>query len=551
MLKRLEIQNYALIDQLQIEFSEGFTVITGETGAGKSILLGAIGLLAGERAEQYVLMNENRKCVVEGTFLISELRLETFFAENNLDFDEELIIRREVIPGGRSRAFINDTPVNLNLLKELGHFLLDIHSQYETLALASGHFQLKLLDSFAGITGEIQAYKNKYKEYCTREKEWQEKKKHINKMLSDLDYWQFQYNELLVAALKDNESELLEKELEWLENAESALARVQEAVAVISDNDDNISDRLASLVNLLGNIKGNEKIQVIIDQLRSALAELRDASDTLRSVSNVIDNSPEKLHVAKERIDMINHLLNKHRVNNSNELLELQNSFANKIETIEKDSTDVSEDERKLKLTKAGLISDAEKISGQRHNAKDKFSESIILLLNDLGMTSAQLYTELNKEAEISENGFDHIRILFNANKGGTPQEISKIASGGELSRLMLALKSMLADKNTLPTIIFDEIDAGISGNIAAKTALMLNMMGIKRQIIAISHLPQIAAKADNHIFVEKEETSNQTFSRFKILNQEERIQAIAVMLSDETISEAALETAKKLLKQT
>lgn len=550
MLSRLEIQNYALIDQLHLDFSQGFTAITGETGAGKSILLGAIGLLVGERAEQHALIHENKKCIVEGTFRISELKLESFFAENNLDFDEYLIIRREIVPGGKSRAFINDTPVNLSLLKILGCSLLDIHSQHETLALASGDFQLKILDSFVGTSNDLQLYKIKYRDFCHKEKDWLEKKNQIVALLADLDYWQYQYNELSAAALKDDESDLLEKELEWLENADAAISRILESIGILSENDDNLNDRLAGVINLLGNIKSNPEIQEVTKQLRSALEELRDASTTLRSVTESIDNFPEKLQTAKERMDMINHLLNKHRVSNSNELVKLQKHFAGKIETAQKGSFDIGEEEEKLRQLKAELYADAEKISKRRQEAIEKLSENIISILGELGMPSAQLITELTKETSLSENGIDHIRMLFNANKGGTPQEISKIASGGELSRLMLALKSMLADKNTLPTIIFDEIDAGISGSTAAKTAMMLSSMGIKRQIIAISHLPQIAGKADTHIFVEKQETETQTFSRFRILSPEERVQTIAVMLSDEQVTESALKTAKNLLKQ-
>jgi len=550
MLSHLRIENYALIQNLSIDFNRGFSVITGETGAGKSILLGALSLILGQRADTFVLFDKSKKCYVECIFSIQNYGLQDFFEKNNLDYDDSALLRREINPAGKSRAFINDTPVNLNLLKEIGDKLVDIHSQHKTIALNDFSFQLALVDGFAGNQQIIKEYKSEYSIYSSKNNKLKEMLEREQQLKSDQNYYQFLVDELEEVNLQnENEQEELEAELKILTNSESIKSNLFLVNVGLSESDNSLLNRLSELISLLDPLLNiHDDIKNISERLKSCQIELKDITSEIDHLQNKIIYDPLKIEAISNRLDSIYRLEQKHRVTTIIELIHLKNSFTDKLSAISSIDKQISELQLDIQLQKEVLIKLSQQISENRKNTFSEIEKELLKVLSQVGMPNAQFKIEHSMTKDLTNDGIDIIRFLFNANRGGQVSEISRIASGGELSRLMLGLKSLITQRNLLPTVIFDEIDMGVSGDIAGKVGNILQKMSNNMQVIAITHLPQIAGKSSSHYFVYKETKGNTTTSFIKLLNQKERITEIAKMLSNETVTNAAVETAKELL---
>jgi DNA repair protein RecN (Recombination protein N) len=550
MLLKLSVHNYALIKELDIGFENGLTIITGETGAGKSILLGALSLILGARADTNVLLDKSTKCVVEGTFRIDEYDLTDFFSANELDFDPLTILRREINPAGKSRAFINDTPVTINILKELGEKLIDIHSQYQTLMLNENSFQLNVIDSFAGNNILRNEYKTVYANYRKLKKEYNEIKEKADKNKADLEYFRFQLMQLEEAKLVSGEQEELEKEQEILEHAGEIRLALEMASSLLSSDE-------KSVLNLLKEVKSTIwKIKTFIpdadsfyQRAESSFIELDDLATEIEKLTGGIEADPDRLSKVNNRLDLIYSLIQKHRVKDLNELIARQDELNNLVKTI------VTSDER-LEELEAGLEKElnslnllADKISANRMNVVPDVEIKIGELLRQLGMPNGKLRVEINRTHDFNPAGFDNADFLFSANKQVNPENIAKVASGGELSRVMLSLKSLLTKNNNLPTIIFDEIDAGVSGEVADKVGQILSEMGKYMQVLNITHLPQVASRGTKHYHVYKDDIGDSTITRIKLLSYDERILELAKLLSGSEVTETAIKNAKELLK--
>lgn len=551
MLQHLSVENYALIKQLDLSFNKGFTTITGETGAGKSILLGALSLILGSRADSNVLNDPEKKCFIEGTFLIGNYKLQDFFTENELDYDEELILRREINKQGKSRAFINDTPVRLQTMKDLGVKLVDIHSQNNTLTLNNSDVQLAVVDTMVKHQETLNDYAIGFKTY-------QKLLKHYNLLLqkdqqskADLDYYQFLYDELEKTALKAHEQEETEQELELQNHAEGIKTALSSGTQIIYQKDESIIEQLKSIYNLIDTSAGQiESIMEVGERLRSTIIELEDLSGEMDRISADITYDPQRIEELNARLDTIYSLQQKHRVNSLEELLEKQNDLEVKLHSISSLEQELLETQQEIDTLRKSLEEQAAIISENRRSVLPDIEKEISLVLKELGMPDAVFEVKHTYLDELSREGKDRFEFLFNANKGLTPQPIAKVASGGELSRLMLSVKSLIAHKTLLPTIIFDEIDSGVSGDIAGKTGNIMKKMAKEVQVIAITHLPQIAGKGHTHLFVRKQVDNGKTFSQIKELNNAERVEELAKMLSDDKITEAALETARELMNK-
>ena len=552
MLKHLSIQNYALIDQLEIELSNGLTIITGETGAGKSILLGAMSLLLGQRADVQTLQDRSKKCMVEGLFDIKNYQLKPFFKSNELDYEDSTIIRREVSPEGKSRAFINDTPVNLSVLKELVSTLIDIHSQHETLTLNNSEFQLSIVDAYARNEKALSEYKTKYKEYRSIQQQLNELTEKEAQSKKDLDYFQFQFNELDSAKLESLSQEKMEQELETLNNAESIKQNLSGAYASLSEGEINLLSSLNEVKKILGDMaKFNSAIKELNDRLNSSYIELKDIACEIENCENNITYDPKRIDELSGNLDEIYRLQQKHNVKTIEELLNIKNDLSAKLSAISSLDNQIDKLKKELAAIKKEILRLAKALSQEREEAIPKIEKELKKMLADLGMPNAHLKINNEKlqEEEVGSDGLDKINFLFSANKGADPRELSKVASGGELSRLMLSLKSLIAQLTALPVIIFDEIDTGVSGDIADKMGSIMQKMAGSMQVITITHLPQIACKGKDHLFVYKEDKANKTYTRIKSLNKEERIQEIAKMLSKNNPTPAAIKNAKELLE--
>lgn len=551
MLNRLTIQNYVLIDSLDVRFSKGLTVITGETGAGKSILLGALGLILGNRADLQVLLNKGRKCIIEGEFNIAGYQLKDFFYNNELDYEAVTSVRREITPEGKSRAFINDTPVNLNILRELGIRLVDIHSQHETLTLNNSSFQLSVVDAYAGHSEELNLYKTLYNDFIKIKSRLNELSEREKKAKADVDYYQFQFSEFESASLKAGEKEEIEQELQTLNNAEEIKSDLSKACDTIREGESNILQQISFINSSLNSIsKFNSKISELASRMQSSYVELKDIASELESVQDEINFNPERIEIITDRLNIIYKLEQKHRVNSVVDLLKIQNDLAEKLsgfQTLDDDIKKLSAESEKKKIELLKLASD---ISAKRKNASAKIEKEIKKMIAEVGMANAVLKIEITKlENDIfNSTGIDSITYLFSANKGIVYQELNRVASGGELSRLMLCIKAMIAKLTSLPTIIFDEIDTGVSGEIAFKVGNIIKKISDEHQVIAITHLPQMASKGDAHYLVYKETGKNSTSTKVKELSANERVNEIAKMLSGEKLSTIAIENAKELL---
>jgi DNA repair protein RecN (Recombination protein N) len=548
LLKHLSITNFALIENLQVDFFEGFSVITGETGAGKSIILGALSLILGQRADLQSLMDKEAKCVVEGIFDVVNLGLDDFFVQNELDFQDHSILRREILPGGKSRAFINDTPVNLNLLSELAEKLLDIHSQHKTITLGDVDFQMEVVDGLAGNGDILDHYRKKFDNYKKLGYELETLKAAEEKARKEQDFIQFQFDELQTARLKQHEQEEIEHELEILTHAEEIKTRLGNAVGIMS-TEDGILASMNNLINELRKIKSFfGEIGGLFDRLEIDTIDLKDIAAELAKLEEKVEVNTERTAKLIERINLIYLLQTKHKVADISGLLRIKDNYERELHDYSSLENKIAATDEALQKLSAELHSDAIIISDNRKNIVGMLEKQILEIIEGLGMPRAQFRVEIEKSDALTQNGFDKVRFLFNANQGGELREISKVASGGELSRLMLAVKSLVATKKYLSSIIFDEIDSGVSGEIAGKMGSIMQDMAKKMQIIAITHLPQIAARGNHHYLVYKEMNETNTKTFLKMLPEAGRINEIAKMLSDSKISNSALETARELL---
>ena len=552
MLISLRVKNYALIDELQLHFGKNLNIITGETGAGKSIILGALGLLLGQRADSTSLLDKTQKCIIEGEFDSANKIIADFFTSYDLDVDTRIIIRREISKEGKSRAFINDTPVNISQLKELGDLIVDIHSQHETLLLNHSGFQLSLVDSFAGNFSTLNEYKTDFIRYKEILKKLEQIKLEESKAKSEQDYINFQFKELDEAGLNENENKSdLEIELRTLSHAEEIKIGLSKLEEIISSNEANVTANISVGIQLIQSLsKYNPQLELITQRLKSVQLELNDIILESTSLSEEVSADPERVEVINDRLNLLNRLEQKHRVNSIEELLIIKSNLNEKLFQINSyDDKIIQLEKEKTKLLST-LINFASKISKAREKAIPSIELKVKKILDELGMPNAILKIEqsvLHGE-ELNANGKDEIKFLFSANKGVAYSDISKVASGGELSRLMLALKSLVAKLIELPTIVFDEIDTGVSGETAFKIGNVMNELSHSIQLLAITHLPQIASRGEEHFFVYKEVIGKRTFTKVRKLSGDERIVEIARMLSGDKPTAIAMENAKELL---
>ncbi len=549
MLASITIKNYALINELHIDFSSGLSIITGETGAGKSILLGALGLVLGNRADSSTLKNTNNKCVIEAIVSIHSYNLQDFFETEDIDYETNTILRREILPSGKSRAFINDTPVTLLVLTALRARLIDIHSQHQTLQVSDQEFQFQLLDAVANNKSKLASYQSGLASY-TKEKKKLEEIQHAQREAHlQYDYNSHLYNELFEAKLIEDEQELLEEKLEKINNVEEIKQNLSEALQISTDENIGIQNLLYSLEQKLTKIDSYSKeYQELSDRISSVKIELDDIIGDLESAFEQVDFNPSEATQLNDRLQLIYNLQKKHYVNSISELLTIQSALLLKVNTVENAEQSILDQETIVKGIANKLDAVALKISEARSKIILKLSKQLADILADLGMPHARFQIKNTPSENYYKNGKDSLEFLFSANKGGQYGELKKVASGGELSRVMLAIKKILSENSQLPTIIFDEIDSGVSGEISNKMAHIMSQMSRKMQVITITHLPQIAAKGNQHYKVYKEEVNHITTTNLKQLSEDERIVEIAEMLSGKSISDSALTHARELL---
>jgi len=549
MLLHLSVENFILIPQLEINVHKGFTCITGETGAGKSILVGALSLILGQRADTSVLRDKTQKCIVEGSFLIDGYNLEDIYEANDLDYEPTSVFRREINPQGKSRAFINDTPVNLNILKEIGDRLVDIHSQHQTLELNDAAFQLGMVDSYAGHATTLVSYRHLFNEYNLLKAELNECIKKEQQSINEKEFLNFQFEELEKANLTPTEQQEAEEELEILTHAEEIKTRTFTAIGILADDEQNVSDRIAEIKQLLDQAsRFSHHLLPLAERINVSLIEIKDITNELRTFSEQVHFDAERIEKISLRLDLIYHLEQKHRVQSVAELIEIMDVLSEKLYAIGSLETRIEELKGTLAKQESELLAVSAVLSKQRQAVTLNIETEMHKVLDSLGMPSAKFKIKQEPLTYFSPTGTDKITFLFSANKGGEIREIQKVASGGELSRLMLALKSLVLNRSLLPTILFDEIDSGVSGDIAGKVGTIMRNMSAHMQVIAITHLPQIAGKADSHLLAYKEEGGTSTVSSLRVLSSEDRVNEIARMLSDETITESAKITARELL---
>ena len=549
MIISLEIQNYAIIEKLHVALDKGLNIITGETGAGKSILLGALGLIMGKRADTKVLYHQDRKCIVEASFNIKSYDLKGFFEANNLDYDIELIIRREISPAGKSRAFVNDTPVTLAILQELTKSLVDMHQQFDTLDIHSSKWQMEVLDSLAGNAKLLSAYKLEFKEYKVAEKRLKTLEKEAANALKELDYITFQFAELDEASLEFDEQESKEQLLNRLAGTEDIQRIANSAYFAIDESEQSIINQLQIISQDLDNIKElDPKLSESYDRVLSSLEELRDIAAVLQDVNESVEHDPNLAHETKERLDMIYRLQKKHQVVSIEELLTIQTDLHTRINSQQKMDGEINEIASKMHKLETNLKVTAKKLSTNRKKIAKSFAKDIEMLLATLSIEHAKIDARLTDSDQLTPNGMDKIDYYFSANKGGTLGALKNVASGGEISRLTLVIKSLVASSMALPTLIFDEIDTGVSGEVANRMAEIISKLAKKHQVMSITHSPQIAAKAQHHYFVYKHETETRTITNIKLLSANDRIVEIAKMLSGNPPSDAAVANAKELI---
>jgi DNA repair protein RecN (Recombination protein N) len=549
MLQKLSISNYALIDNLEISFDAGLNILTGETGAGKSIILGALSLILGQRAESRYFFNQQKKCVIEGTFRIGDFHLKSFFEDNDLDYEAETVVRREISADGKSRGFVNDTPVNLNAMKLLGEKLIDIHSQHATMEINDPEFQLLVVDSVARHPDLLSDYQTKFRAYKKSTTKLQQLIEESDKAKADLDYYQFQFDELEKAGLAADEQEQLEQELYALNNAEEIKRNLTGATYLMQDSEAAALIQLREANQQLSALtKFNPQIEELHERLNSAIIELKDIAAEVEILEQHTQTDDLRAADVNTRLSIIYNLQKKHRVNSNTELLALQDELSGKIQQAVFGDEAIEKLQKQLAADKKELEGLAAQLSANRQKAIPTIESDVLNTLAEMGMSNSALKIETTTAVELTKSGTDVVRFLFSANKGHALAEMSKVASGGELSRLMLSIKSLIAKNTALPTIIFDEIDTGVSGEVANKVGQIMEQLSNNLQVITITHLPQIASKGKAHYFVYKDDEADTTRTRIKQLGNDERVMEIAKMLSGDKPGESALQNARELL---
>ena len=549
MLKHLVVSNYALIDSLSISFGDGFGVITGETGAGKSILLGALGFVLGDRSDSSIMLDETKKCTVEATFVVENERFKPFFEANDLDFDEELLLRRELSPTKKSRAFINDTPVTVQQLKELGSQLVDIHSQHDSLLLTNPDFQLEIVDNAADNNSLLADYQLVYKSFVALKNELKSLREMAQKNVAENDFLSFQLDELVKADLQDGEYEEVAQRLELLENAEEVKTLLAQSLDVLCESEFSVLNQLNDLKSSVDKLRRYiPQTEQYLERLESTKIELKDIAQDLDSLQDSTQFDVDSLNEIQERYDLIQRLMFKHHVQNYEDLLAIREELHQKVGAFANIDEQIAKKELQLKNCEKELTKLADELSAKRKKVKISFEKAVTEIIRQLKMPHGVFEIEISKRSDYSENGRDRVRFLFSANKGIAPDDMSRVASGGELSRLMLAIKDVASENAYIPTLIFDEIDAGVSGEVASKLGDIMRKMGEKIQILSITHLPQIASKARNHFFVYKDEREQKTRSCIRQLSHDERVTEIAKMLSNDKITPEAIRAAEVIL---
>lgn len=549
MLQKLSIRNYALIDTLEIDFNKGLNIITGETGAGKSIILGALSLILGQRAESRYFFNQDKKCVIEGSFLLADEQLKPLFESSDLDFQVETLLRREIAADGKSRAFINDTPVNLSTLKLIGENLIAIHSQHATQEISNADFQLLILDALANHQPLLKNYRQAYKQLKLAEQQLATLKQQTDEAKNKQDYEQFLFNELELANLKDGEQEELEQELERLTHAESIKKSLLVSTGLISENETAAINLLKEANLQLNSVdKFDPAIAELNGRLKSVLIELKDVANEISSIEESTEHNAQRLETIQERLDLFYSLQQKHRVGSNTELLVIQNQLSDNLNAILNSDEHLEKLQKEIDELNAKLFKQAKELDSNRRKAITLAEKEVGTALKKMSMPNAVLSFNLTTQPQLNNNGINEVQLLFTANAGQQAAPVGKVASGGELSRLMLAVKALLAKHTALPTLIFDEIDTGISGETALRVGEVIDALASDMQIMAITHLPQIAAKGNSHYFVYKNEKADKTTTGIKKLSSDERIGAIAEMLSGKNPGASALQNAKDLL---
>ena len=551
MLKQLHISNYALIDELSVSFESGFNVITGETGAGKSILLGALGFALGDRADTGVLYDKDKKCVVEAQFVLNDECLRPLFEENDLDFETECIFRRELNPQKKSRAFINDTPVALQTMKEIGSQLVDIHSQHDSLLLTDADFQLKLLDEIAQNGASLAEYQTEYGHYNTLKRKLNELKDIATKNTAENDYLKFQLDELDKAQLKEGEYTNIEQTLSVMENAEEIKTLLVTANGLMDDSENAILGQVNALTSTLQRMKHLlPDAEELAERVENLKVELKDIAYDLHRKEDETQFDEGQLQSLQERYNLLNRLMMKHHLNDFEALIALRDSLKEKVNAFENIDEAITQAEKALKESEKQLSSHAKALHDKRCQAAVAFGEKVMTLVQQLAMPFAQFRVSVENQGGFGSKGTDEIRFLFSANKGIAVDDLRRTASGGELSRLMLSIKSAVSSYNYIPTLIFDEIDTGVSGEVAAKIGGIMRQMGNALQLISITHLPQVASQAEHHYFIYKDNEGERAQSHIRLLDSDERIGEIAKMLSNDQVTQEAIKAAEVLLKR-
>lgn len=550
MLSKLQIKNYALIDALDIEFDSQLNIITGETGAGKSIIMGALGLILGNRAESKHFFDETSKCIIEGHFEIAPYELQEMFSSLDLDYEDRTIIRRELHADGKSRAFVNDTPVTLQTLKALGEKLIDIHSQHASLQINTESFQLLVLDTVAAQQPLLSTYKKQYQAYKKAVADLQELEESLAKSRAEYDFNQFVFQELEQANLQEAEQEELEAEQSQLENAEEIKKHFHGAVSLLQSEEINVLDGLKSAVAMVqSGARYLPAAESLYERLQSSLIELKDVSAELEQLADGVLMDEERLSIVAERLSLIYSLQKKHRVDTVAALLTLQQEFEHKLLDSDQQEEQIDNLKKEIEGLRNNLITSAKQITANRMDVKGRIETEVQSVLAKVGMPNAQLQIDLTPREDFKSSGQDEVAFLFSANKGQSLQPIHKVASGGELSRVMLAIKSLVAKSSSLPTIIFDEIDTGISGEVALRVGEIMEQLAAHMQVISITHLPQIASQGNAHFKVYKEDLGQRTKSNIVLLKKEERVLEIAQMLSGANPEATAIKHAEEMLK--
>lgn len=549
MIKSLQIRNYAIIESLEINFSKGLTIITGETGAGKSILLGALGLIMGNRADTKSLYDESEKCVIEGAFEVKPYGLRAFFEANDLDYDDEVVIRREISPSGKSRAFINDTPVNLSVLNELSAVLIDLHQQFDSLDIHNVSFQLRMLDALADNKSLLESYQEIYRHYQSEKRQLSDLLQRNERSARELDFLNFQMEEFNQAELVDGEQESLEAELSRLTHAEDIKRTLSAAFLQLSENEQSVVGQLEEIGYAVATIA---KIDAATGKLHERyiglVAELQDISDEFNRIAEATEYNPERIQEVQERLDLIYRLQKKHGLASVAELLALQSDIEKQLSAFSDLGETIHKLEESIRSRETELQGLAEQLRERRKAQAPAFEEKVQHMLAQLGMQNAQLSVSFKALENLNATGLDEVNFFFAANKGSRLQTIKDVASGGELSRLTLVTKSLVASAIPLPTLIFDEIDTGISGDVALRMGNILRQLSNHHQVVSITHSPQVASKADAHYFVYKKENEDRTVTHVRSLTPDERVRAIATMLSQNPPSASAIENARELL---